>query len=137
MKISKRDIAPYAPKPGLLKRLVPLGKLTLWAAVAAVPYIISVSSQNLLFYKIISMTYMIAGCLLFVAYLLVNGGVGRIDTDNIPRPDGMDDDAYAAHVGRVHRRKKYGQWIMIAALPLICIPLIDLVLMLWFPGTGG
>jgi len=116
------------------RKLAPIGWLALWAVAAMAIYMGIVMSENILAYEIVSMTYMIAGCVLLIAYLLVNGGFGRIDTKNIPRPEGMDGAAYEAHIRRVKLRKKYGRRFLIASVPLIFIPLVDFLLMYWFGG---
>lgn len=72
-----------------------------------------------------------AGTAFFIAYYLVNGGLGRRNIEDFKRPYEMPYDEFCVKMEKFKKRLMYAKYLLIAFIPFPFILIIDFLLLSW------
>ena len=82
-------------------------------------------------FKPIMPVYTAAGGVLFLVWLVFNGGFKKIDIDKYEKPDDMGYDEFCRLRDKLKNRQKKSKYYLILFIPFPLIMLTDYIIMVW------
>ncbi|MCL2099857.1 MAG: hypothetical protein FWH24_05435 [Oscillospiraceae bacterium] len=71
------------------------------------------------------------GAVLFFVWVIYNGGVKKIDTEKMEKPEETSYEEFCAFVDKLKTRQKKAKYILVLFIPFPVIMLADYVIMVW------
>ena len=85
----------------------------------------------------IMLIYTILGAVLFLIWLVFNGGFKKIDLDKYEKPDDMGYDEFCAFIDKLKERQKKSKYFLILFIPFPLIMLADYIIIVWGDKLSG
>ena len=98
-----------------------------WTILVGAVYILCLSLR----FEPIMPIYTITGAVLFLVWLVFNGGFKKVDVSKYEKPDEMGYDEFCKFIDKLKARQKKAKYFLILFMPFILSMLIDYIAMVW------
>ena len=75
--------------------------------------------------------YPAIGLILFIVWLIYNGGFRRIETENLEKPEDTSYEEFCAYVEKLKERQRKAKYFLVLFIPFPMIILADYVILIW------
>ena len=75
--------------------------------------------------------YPALGLILFITWLIYNGGFKRIETDNLEKPEDKSYEEFCAYVEKLKIKQRRAKYFLVLFIPFPMIILVDYMILIW------
>lgn len=136
LKKKRRDETSLPPSPFRRREVTPEQKkeylklfifLLLWSLLLTAIYMTCIRLE----FEPIMLIYTAAGGILFLVWLIFNGGVRKIDISKYEKPPEMGYDEFHSFTEKLRERQKRAKIWMVLYMPFLFILAIDYIIIIW------
>ena len=107
--------------------------LLVWFIFVFSVYFAFVQFENEFAMFVVMLVYLILGIVLFLVWVVFNGGIKKIDVTKYEKPDDMGYDEFCAFIDKLKERQRKAKYFVILFLPFVVVMLVDYMLIRWTP----
>ena len=102
-----------------------------WVILVASVYFAFVQLENEAAMSAVMFTYLILGAVFFLVWMILNGGVKKIDVTKYEKPEEMGYDEFCALLEKLKERQRKSKYFLILSMPFIMVLLVDYLIIIW------